>query len=187
MNQFGIPSKLINSPTSNMINENKSSQILRYADIDVIGRTKLDVESIFLEIEKAASLYSLMVNADKTKYMLSSRRERSHNQLGPKVNMGKYNIEVVNNFVYLGSEVTSNNEIIVEFKRRIVLSSLTSPPKNKMVRFSGERHQTKRSTKLETIRQKPRNMGKVFLAGICQSFISDKASFQFPLLPINIC
>ena len=101
-----------NSPTSNMINENKSSQILGYADdIDVIGRTKLDVESIFLEIEKVANSYGLMVNGDKTKYMLSSKRKRSHNQLGPKVNLGKYNIEVVNNFVYLGSEVTSNNDI----------------------------------------------------------------------------
>uniref|UniRef100_T1GAB3 Reverse transcriptase domain-containing protein n=1 Tax=Megaselia scalaris TaxID=36166 RepID=T1GAB3_MEGSC len=57
-----------NSPTSNMVNENKSSQILEYSDdIDVIGRTKLYVDSIFLEIEKVASSYGLMVNGDKAK------------------------------------------------------------------------------------------------------------------------
>uniref|UniRef100_T1GCX7 Reverse transcriptase domain-containing protein n=1 Tax=Megaselia scalaris TaxID=36166 RepID=T1GCX7_MEGSC len=48
--------------------ENKSSQILGYADdIDVIGRTKLDVDSIFLEIEKVASFYGLMINGNNTK------------------------------------------------------------------------------------------------------------------------
>lgn len=40
-----------NSPTSNMISENKSCQILGYSDdIEVIERTKLDIKSIFLEI-----------------------------------------------------------------------------------------------------------------------------------------
>uniref|UniRef100_T1GJB0 Uncharacterized protein n=1 Tax=Megaselia scalaris TaxID=36166 RepID=T1GJB0_MEGSC len=67
-----------NSPISNMSKENKSNQILGYADdIDVIGRTKLDVES-----EKVASSYGLM-----------------------------------------GSEITSNNDITVEVKRRIVLAN----------------------------------------------------------------
>uniref|UniRef100_T1GYA8 Uncharacterized protein n=1 Tax=Megaselia scalaris TaxID=36166 RepID=T1GYA8_MEGSC len=41
------------SPSPNMINKQKFSQILGYAnDIGVIGRTKLDVESIFLDIDK---------------------------------------------------------------------------------------------------------------------------------------
>uniref|UniRef100_T1GAM0 Uncharacterized protein n=1 Tax=Megaselia scalaris TaxID=36166 RepID=T1GAM0_MEGSC len=50
--------------------QRKSSQILGYSDkIDVIGRTNLDVEGIFLEIEKVASSYpnDLMVNGNKTK------------------------------------------------------------------------------------------------------------------------
>uniref|UniRef100_T1GQU8 Reverse transcriptase domain-containing protein n=1 Tax=Megaselia scalaris TaxID=36166 RepID=T1GQU8_MEGSC len=69
--------QVFNSPTSNMINEKKPSQVLGYGDdIDVTGKTKLDVERIFLEIQKVASFYGLLVNGDKTKYMLSSRRER---------------------------------------------------------------------------------------------------------------
>uniref|UniRef100_T1H139 Uncharacterized protein n=1 Tax=Megaselia scalaris TaxID=36166 RepID=T1H139_MEGSC len=46
-----------NSLTSNTIHENKSTHILEYADdIDVIGRTRLDVESIFVEIGKRSEL-----------------------------------------------------------------------------------------------------------------------------------
>lgn len=43
-------------------------------------------------------------------YLLTtSRRARSHIQLVSKAIMGSYDIEVVQNFVYLGSEVTNND------------------------------------------------------------------------------
>ena len=45
----------------------------------------------------------------------------TNNTLGPNVNMGSHNIEVVRNFIYLGSEITSDNNTSVEVKRRIVL------------------------------------------------------------------
>ena len=63
----------------------------------------------------------MYVNGDKTKYMLFSRIDANHNALGTNVNTGNHNIEVVPNFIYLGSEVTSDNNTSVEVKRRIVL------------------------------------------------------------------
>uniref|UniRef100_T1GSJ9 Uncharacterized protein n=1 Tax=Megaselia scalaris TaxID=36166 RepID=T1GSJ9_MEGSC len=58
---------------SDMINENKSRQILGYAeDINVIGRTILDIECIFLEIEKVASKWRKYQKHD-----LKQKREKS--------------------------------------------------------------------------------------------------------------
>ena len=116
------------------INFNKSNQILGYADIDLIGRTTTDVRTTFDELENEAKSRGLHVNGDKIKYMLSSRNDANHNALGPNVNMGSYNIEVVRNFIYLGSEVTSDNNTIVEVKRSIVLANRCLYSLNRLLR-----------------------------------------------------
>ena len=103
---------------------NKSYQILAYADdIDIIGRAKSDVEQQFLAIDEKAKSVGLQVNGEKTKYMLSSLRASSQERVGPKVNIGNYDFEVVSNFIYLGTEVTSDNNITSEVKRRIMLAN----------------------------------------------------------------
>lgn len=103
---------------------NKSNQILGYADdLDLIGRTKEDVEESFTSIEAAANSIGLKVNEGKTKYMLTSTKERSFTDLGPTVTMGNHQFETVRKFVYLGSEITSENDVTVEIKRRIVLAN----------------------------------------------------------------
>lgn len=102
----------------------KSSQILGYADdIDIIGRRKADVENSFLEIEKAAGVMGLKVNASKTKYMLATRNYSSHQNFGHNVSFGQHSFEVVNNFTYLGSNVNSSNTTSEEVIRRTVLGS----------------------------------------------------------------
>lgn len=132
-----------NINTTNII-YNKTSQILAYADdIDVIGRSTSVVTDKFLAIEKAANSVGLKVNGDKTKYMLSSKHQNRHNDLGTHVNMGPHSIEVVKNFIYLGSEVTSENDISVEIKRRIVLASRCLGGLRKLLRSTYLSHKTK--------------------------------------------
>ena len=77
----------------------------------------------FLAIDEKAKSVGLQVNGEKTKYMLSSLRASSQERVGPKVNIGNYDFEVVNNFIYLGTEVTSDNNITSEVKRRIMLAN----------------------------------------------------------------
>ena len=132
-----------NINTGNII-YNKSSQILAYADdIDVIGRSSSTVVEQFLAIEQAADSCGLKVNGGKTKYMLSSSDQQRHNDLGSTVTMGPHNIEVVKSFIYLGSEITSDNDISAEVKRRIILASRCLGGIRKLMRSKHLSHKTK--------------------------------------------
>lgn len=103
---------------------NKSAQLLAYADdIDIIGRNQRSVSEVFVRIEEAAGKMGLRINEDKTKYMISSKNEARHRQLGQNVTIGNYNFEVVKEFVYLGGVVDSNNNMSLEVKRRIMLAN----------------------------------------------------------------
>lgn len=103
---------------------NKSVQLLAYADdIDIIGRNQRSVSEAFVGIEEAAGTMGLRINEDKTKYMISSKEEARHHQLGQNVTIGNYNFEVVKEFVYLGGVVDSNNNMSLEVKRRIMLAN----------------------------------------------------------------
>ena len=124
----------------------KSTQMLGYADdIDIIGRRKEDVVESFLSIEKAAEVVGLKVNASKTKYMLASRKDSSHQNLGQHVTAGQHNFEVVKDFIYLGSSVNSSNNTSEEIIRRIVLGSRCLYGLNKLLR---SKHLS-RSTKIQ--------------------------------------
>ena len=85
-----------NSPTSNMINESKSSQILEYAnDIDVLERSKLDVEKFFRDRKSGEFLWSMVI-----------RPSTSHKQLGLE------DIDVVNSFVYRRGKENSTSKSV---------------------------------------------------------------------------
>ena len=102
----------------------KSCQLLGYADdIDIAGRTQAEVSQNFQEIEKAAEVMGLKVNASKTKYMLATRNENTLRNFGQNVTIGQHNFEVVKDFVNLGSSVNSSNSTSEEVIRRIVLGS----------------------------------------------------------------
>lgn len=134
--------KVANINTRNII-YTKSSQILGYADdLDVVGRSKEDVTRSFLAIEKAAKDVGLQVNEDKTKHLLSSRSEASHNRLGQNIKIGHYQFEAVRNFIYLGSEVTHDNDVSSEIKRRIMLANKCLFGLSKMMR---SKHLTRRT------------------------------------------
>ena len=78
---------------------------------------------MFQRLEKEARERELRMNADKTQCMLSSRNQTHHESLGQIFTVGDYDFEVVKDFIYLGSEVTSDNNIGVEIKRRILLAN----------------------------------------------------------------
>jgi len=102
----------------------KSVQLLAYADdIDIIGRTQRAVNEAFVSIESEAAKMGLAVNEAKTKCMLSSKKDSQHRRLGQNVTIGSYNFEVVRDFVYLGTAVSSRNDTSAEIKRRITLAN----------------------------------------------------------------
>ena len=124
----------------------KSTQILGYADdIDIIGRQKSDVESSFVEIERAAKDIGLKINPGKTKYMYVSASESRMRDFSQNVNIGEHLFEVVKEFVYLGSSVNISNNTTDEIIRRIVLGSRCLYGLSKLLR---SKHLTK-DTKIQ--------------------------------------
>ena len=59
------------------------------------------------------------VNNEKTKYMVNS--SSNNRQYGPNVTINGHTFKVFENFVYLGSQVNSENNIVDEIKRRVTL------------------------------------------------------------------
>ena len=100
----------------------KLSQILGYADdLDLIGRNVEIVKENFTKIEEKGAEFGLKVSEKKTKYMttpLSDYRPTNHTL---EVN-GKH-FETVDNFIYLGSQVNSSNDIGEEIRRRVTLGN----------------------------------------------------------------
>ena len=101
----------------------KSHMLLAYADdIDIIGRNMREVTAVFSRIERESAKFGLAVNEDKTKLMVSTGKPST--RLDQRVNVdNRYNFEVVDEFIYLGSAVNTNNNVSLEIKRRIVLAN----------------------------------------------------------------
>lgn len=104
---------------------NRSVQILGYADdVDIVGRTIVDVKEAFINIEVNAGRMGLAVNEEKTKLLFSTTRDSRRSRLGQNLTIDNYNIEVVEEFVYLGTLVGhANNNTSIEVKRRLVLAN----------------------------------------------------------------
>ena len=60
------------------------------------------------------------MNVSKTKYMLANGTECDRNRLGSKVTIDGDEFEVVQEFVYLGSMTTADNDSSREIRRRII-------------------------------------------------------------------
>ncbi|XP_073848775.1 uncharacterized protein [Musca autumnalis] len=99
-----------------------SHMLLAYADdIDIMGRSVKEVTDTFRKVEAESAKVGLAVNGDKTKLMVSTRKASI--ELGPTVDVGTYNFEVVKDFVYLGTAINTTNNISCEIRRRIVLAN----------------------------------------------------------------
>ena len=102
----------------------KSVQLLAYADdIDIIGLNNRAVSSAFSKLDKEAKRMGLVVNEDKTKYLLSSNKQSAHSRIGTHVTVDSYNFEVVKDFVYLGTSINTDNNVSLEIQRRISLAN----------------------------------------------------------------
>ena len=62
----------------------------------------------------------LVVNEGKTEYKLSSRNTR---RIGTQVSCESFTFDVVEEFIYLGTAITANNDVSLEIKRRVTLAN----------------------------------------------------------------
>ena len=63
------------------------------------------------------------INVSKTKYMLARGTDRDRECLGSSVTIDGNEFEMVDEYVYLGSLVTADNDISREIRRRIISGS----------------------------------------------------------------
>ena len=120
----------------------KSFMLLAYADdIDIIGLKQRDVSAAFSALEKESRRMGLLVNEDKTKYMLSTSRGTS--RLGNNITIDSYKFEVVHNFVYLGTSINTTNNTSLEIQRRIALANRCFYGLNRQMRSKALSRRTK--------------------------------------------
>ena len=63
----------------------------------------------------------LAVNEGKTKYMLSTSGFVP--RMGSQITANSYNFDVVKEFTYIGTAINTNNDVILEIKRRVALAN----------------------------------------------------------------
>ena len=98
-------------------------QILGYADdIDIITRDIRSLDTADDNIVGVADGMGLQLNISKTKYMFSTKN-KSQSQLTCSLTLGSTKFEVVKEFMYLGIQITADNNISEEIRRRITLAS----------------------------------------------------------------
>lgn len=123
---------------------NKSGQFICFADdVDVVGRTFEVVADRYTRLKREADRIGLKINTSKTKYMLAGATERDRNRLGSSVVIDGDEFEVVEEFVYLGSLVTADNNTSREIRRRIISGSRAYYGLHKSLRSKKLRPRTK--------------------------------------------
>lgn len=101
----------------------KTSQLLGFADdLDLMGRNVEIVKENYESLESSAAVYGLEVSESKTEYMVASTVPRDGQQ-DQVLRVGQKNFKAVNSFVYLGSQINSENNIGDEVRRRITLGN----------------------------------------------------------------
>jgi hypothetical protein len=98
----------------------KTLQTLAFADdIALVGRSRKFVAEAFKSLETEAGKLGLKINEDKTKFM-----EISHNTSNPQAFIvNNYTFETVSQFKYLGTIITTNNDLTVEINNRLAMSN----------------------------------------------------------------
>jgi len=97
---------------------NRSVQILAYADdLDIIGRSRGDIERMYEELRRESDRFGLRINSDKTKYLVTTAKNKS--RVSRDLVCGDCTFEAVEKFKYLGTLVNKDNVISEEIKIRI--------------------------------------------------------------------
>ena len=91
---------------------------LRYADDTVLlSTTPEGLEKLIMSVKRHSEDQNLFLNAKKTKIMKTDKSKQE-----PNIKINNENIEVVNEFQYLGTIITQNGNIHREIKRRCAMA-----------------------------------------------------------------
>ena len=131
----------------------RTSQFICYADdVDIVGRRFDAVAEQYTVLKREAEKVALRVNTSKTKYLLAGCRtgeDRNRIRSG-SLTMNGDEFEVVEEFVYLGSLVTSDDNCSRETRRRIIARSRAYYGLHKTLR-SGKLHRNTKCTMYRTL------------------------------------
>jgi hypothetical protein len=101
----------------------KSVQILAYEDdIDIISRSPKSLQEATTALDRAAKMMGLEINQAKTKCMICGTKKKYVEKVFKVKHM---TFERVNSFVYLGTLITTDNNISAEINNRITLANRT--------------------------------------------------------------
>jgi hypothetical protein len=78
---------------------NKETQLLAYADDNIVGRSQSAVRDAYLALEGEAAKVGLKINKQKTKYTIAARNNRTIRDVGQSLAIGDKHFEVVKEFV----------------------------------------------------------------------------------------
>ncbi|XP_062549913.1 uncharacterized protein LOC134214591 [Armigeres subalbatus] len=122
----------------------KSVQLFGFADdIDIMARNFERMEEAYIRLKSEAKRIGLVINTSKTKYIIGRGSREANVSHPPRVSIGGDEIEVVEEFVYLGSLVTADNDTSREIRRRIVAGNRTYFGLRKTLRSNRVRRRTK--------------------------------------------
>ena len=91
-------------------------QLRAYADDVIIERTQKALNETFITLQKEAEKLGLIINTNKTKYVQVTRKT---NIIKQDIEVAGKSYEAVNQFMYLGSQINSQNLIKEEIRLRI--------------------------------------------------------------------
>jgi hypothetical protein len=94
----------------------RTKQLCAYADDVIIARTQKALKETFITLQKEAGNLGLIINTNKTKYMQLTRKT---NIIKQDIEVAGKSYEAVNQFIYLGSQINSNNSIQEEIRLRL--------------------------------------------------------------------
>ncbi|KAI5728841.1 hypothetical protein M8J77_021978 [Diaphorina citri] len=93
---------------------------LRYADdLVLLANTKQDLVTLLENLHESSIKYNMKININKSKVMLVSKKA---NRRTPKIEIDNQTLEGVNNYKYLGANISSDGKSDDEIKRRIAIA-----------------------------------------------------------------
>jgi len=93
--------------------------LLAYADdLVLITESQNELKSLFRRLEKSSAKIGLRINEEKTKYMVVRRQNNA--RLNQLLRIDQYNFGKVEQFKYLGTILTQNNDTAKEIEARIL-------------------------------------------------------------------
>jgi len=122
----------------------KGVQLLGFADdVDIVARNFAKMAETYIRLKTEAKRIGLVINTSKTKYMRGRGSKEDDMRLPQRVSIDGDEFEVVDEFVYLGSLVTADNNTSREIQRRILAGNRAYFGLRKTLRSSKVRPRTK--------------------------------------------